>query len=334
MNYYEELGLKPDASPAEIRQAYRNLARLLHPDRHPDPELRRLAGGQMKRLNTIYETLSDPLRRRDYDTGLGQTLAVVRPAALRLAPKANIFSYRNTALVAVSIAGALAWWQLASDAEPSASTAATIVRSVPAKSTGSKPRVRDSAKRSTRQREWDKVPAQENGAAASAPTLEPPVVSMIESGPPALAHSVTPMPAAPEPVAASVSAPAIQNVPRFGGIWVYVRQRLPASKRSEYPAEFIEAVISEEGTQLNGRYRARYNIADRPISAEVAFQFVGKAEDSRAGLQWTGAGGAQGEVRLVLLSANSMQLDWIATSLGTQLGLASGTAVLTRLRER
>jgi hypothetical protein len=74
-------------------------------------------------------------------------------------------------------------------------------------------------------------------------------------------------------------------------------------------------------------------VADRPISSEVSFRFEGRAEAGGASLTWTGAGGAEGEAKLALLSRNSMRLDWVATTLGTQLGLASGTAVLTRRQE-
>jgi len=35
MNYYEELGLSRAATTEQVRQAYRNLVRLLHPDQHP-----------------------------------------------------------------------------------------------------------------------------------------------------------------------------------------------------------------------------------------------------------------------------------------------------------
>jgi curved DNA-binding protein CbpA len=43
MNYYEELRLTPSASAEEIRQAYRELVRLLHPDQRREEGLRRAA---------------------------------------------------------------------------------------------------------------------------------------------------------------------------------------------------------------------------------------------------------------------------------------------------
>jgi molecular chaperone DnaJ len=62
---YEVLGVERDASEREIKKAFRRLARELHPDvnRH-DPE----AEEKFKAAAEAYEVLSDPERRRTYDT--------------------------------------------------------------------------------------------------------------------------------------------------------------------------------------------------------------------------------------------------------------------------
>jgi curved DNA-binding protein CbpA len=70
MNYYEEFGIPRDASAAKIRQAYKTLARVLHPDAHPDEALKGMAERQMKRLNAMLETLLDADKRRAYDASL------------------------------------------------------------------------------------------------------------------------------------------------------------------------------------------------------------------------------------------------------------------------
>lgn len=62
MEYYNTLGVAKTASDAEIKAAYRKLAMKHHPDRGGDE-------AQFKNLNTAYETLSDPEKRRMYDLG-------------------------------------------------------------------------------------------------------------------------------------------------------------------------------------------------------------------------------------------------------------------------
>src|SRR5208337_1997134 len=70
MDHYEELGLDRRASPEEIRQAYKRLARLLHPDLCGDEPVRQLADLQMKRLNAVLALLTNPAERTDYDRAL------------------------------------------------------------------------------------------------------------------------------------------------------------------------------------------------------------------------------------------------------------------------
>jgi DnaJ-class molecular chaperone len=63
---YEVLGVKPDASPDEIRKAYRKLAKQLHPDINPGkPE----AEARFKQVTGAHDLLSDADKRARYDRG-------------------------------------------------------------------------------------------------------------------------------------------------------------------------------------------------------------------------------------------------------------------------
>jgi DnaJ-class molecular chaperone len=63
-DYYEVLGVGRDANRAEVKTAFRRLARELHPDVNDhDPE----AEEKFKQAAEAYEVLSDPERRRAYD---------------------------------------------------------------------------------------------------------------------------------------------------------------------------------------------------------------------------------------------------------------------------
>ncbi len=64
-DYYRTLGVKREASEQEIKQAYRKLARKLHPDVNPGDKT---AEAKFKEVNEAYEVLSDKEKRQKYDT--------------------------------------------------------------------------------------------------------------------------------------------------------------------------------------------------------------------------------------------------------------------------
>ena len=63
MSYYDDLGLPFDASPEQIREAYFEAVRYLHPDVNPDPNVRE----EFLQVQKAYETLSNVKSKSDFD---------------------------------------------------------------------------------------------------------------------------------------------------------------------------------------------------------------------------------------------------------------------------
>lgn len=64
IDYYKILEIKKNASPEEIKKAYRKLARKYHPDLNPNDES---AHRKFQQINEANEVLSDPEKRKKYD---------------------------------------------------------------------------------------------------------------------------------------------------------------------------------------------------------------------------------------------------------------------------
>ena len=101
-DYYAVLGVSKTASQAEIKKAYRRLARELHPDTNTDPE----AEKRFKEANEAHAVLADPEKRKQYDelganwqayqqTGFGSQGATDW-AGFGGAPGGTRWSYRTT----------------------------------------------------------------------------------------------------------------------------------------------------------------------------------------------------------------------------------------------
>ena len=66
-DYYEVLEVSKEATPEEIRKAYKKLAIKWHPDKHVDDK--KEAEEKFKEIAEAYSVLSDPDKKKEYDTG-------------------------------------------------------------------------------------------------------------------------------------------------------------------------------------------------------------------------------------------------------------------------
>lgn len=313
MDYYEELGVHRVAEVEEIRRAWRNMARLLHPDQQREEGLRLLAETQMKRLNEICALLTDPVERLRYDRSLLGAPPPPRPPAGRhprwmLAAVLAVFAVAAAALYPRRAA------PRTMSHVPESVTAATPL---PAPKPVRRRAIHRDAPAPLR-RQQEPPPAE----ALASPSEPPPEIAATGPDPPPL----------PGLLPATLAQPAEQPAPSIAGAWFYAPLKASPGSVVLYPPEFVELFITEAAGTIHGRYRARYKVGDRPISGDVQFSFDGRPQDGPVVLAWTGSAGASGEIRLKLLAGDTLQVNWHATEFGDSMGLASGAAILTRRR--
>ncbi len=97
-NYYDVLGVSPNATDAEIHAAYRALVVRFHPDRNPIANAEQLT----VMLNHAWETLKDPERRKAYDATLpAETLLVESEEKLLDLPVCELCGAQNPTISSV-----------------------------------------------------------------------------------------------------------------------------------------------------------------------------------------------------------------------------------------
>jgi Ca-activated chloride channel family protein len=87
-NLYAVLGVSPEATQEDIREAYRVAARRFHPDANPNEG----ADLQFRDIVTAYEVLGNPLQRVDYDTGRRKFRDEPGYFSLRVTPSKRVLS--------------------------------------------------------------------------------------------------------------------------------------------------------------------------------------------------------------------------------------------------
>lgn len=89
VSYYDELEIKNNATEDEIKRAYRHLAKMYHPDRHPNDASK---NERFIRIAKAYEVLKDVKTRADYDAILAKKK--VNQASIK--QKEAAFTYPNS----------------------------------------------------------------------------------------------------------------------------------------------------------------------------------------------------------------------------------------------
>lgn len=89
-DYYRLLGVSRDAPEREIKKAYYNVARELHPDKAKSPEEAKVNSDKLAQISQAYNTLKDAKKRAEYDSTLsGKSAGPAAPPVTRSTPPSS-----------------------------------------------------------------------------------------------------------------------------------------------------------------------------------------------------------------------------------------------------
>lgn len=315
LTHYDDLGLRVGATNEEIREAYLNLVRLLHPDLSSEPALKRFSENQLKRVSRAYAVLSDPDRRRRYDSqlnGAADEDPEIPATVKRSAGRSRARAWITLGWLICAFAGIIGiGWYVSQESGTPADPA--NVSAAPDPSAAKTPAV--SADANDKSAELDSLRSDlESAKAERERAFEQTVLQAKEldfltgrllAGRPALGSS------------------------RLAGIWVLPQPKV-IEAASAFNPEAVDLIINAQQDTVQGRFRARYPGMGAPDPPMVRFYFEGKLADDVANATWNGEDGSKGEIQLKLSSDNALQLVWSTTQTGKQSGPDSGILALVR----
>jgi hypothetical protein len=358
MDFYEELGVSRFASLDEIRGAYRRRARLFHPDRYPNAELRAIAEAEMRRVNDIAVILTHPQERLRYDrtlTAEGVAADTNQNRSFRAA-HSPLRSEFKVALLLVAGAAASLTCILALRVEPASATATPVAAANPAHTAlvhSAKPERKPSrvplspmeGKRMVETAEASLPPIQADIAWQNLIPLLPPFQfaradKPVKAPAPAPPNSESPSDSVgglhidsadtPASLPSDEIRPAHRNS-GLVGLWRYTRSAQRPALTGVFAAQEVEVGITSQSGIIYGYYEGRYVSPQGPVSREASFQFSGTAEKESARTTWSSPDGSRGEIRLHMASEDSLEMVWIASHPGRRGQLASGKIILARV---
>jgi curved DNA-binding protein CbpA len=321
ISFYDELGLEPGATADSIRETYRSLVRLLHPDQQTDPQLKSVAEAQMRKLNRIYAVLSDPEKRAQYDALLQG--AAERPSLIlsdeTAAPARRWGRGLGVSLVIAAVVAGIIYSASGSGHDADDPAVSLNKRSI-ARTTGSTATDQNEELQQLRS-EVNALETERNRALEELARLR-------GGGPAPRRDRMQPTPS-PEPPDGSIATSLPKS--NFGGEWYWTRSMQPSSElRGSYQPDSIDVTLTERNGVIKGSYRAKYRVPDTTVNPDVSFEFAATLAGPILICPWTGPGGARGEVMVRQTSANSLQVDWTASELGALQRVSTGSAVLAR----
>ncbi|HVW11051.1 MAG TPA: DnaJ domain-containing protein [Bryobacteraceae bacterium] len=331
ITYYEELGVEETASADEIRDAFRTLVRLLHPDQQSDPQLREMAERQMRKLNRVYAVLSDPDRRTAYNEALDEPHNAA-PIIVFSGADGNLkkLIVRVAAFAGIVLGSALLIWFMATSngndgRVPEAHASSARSADGPDDPGDQIARLRDQLRSAEGERDSALEQLEKlGGKAALARAHEAETASASKAA--SLVAEKEPPPRPTE----TQEPPA--NSAQFTGLWVFTKGNGSASPggKSQYSPEYIELTVSQQNGALHGQYHSRYQVLDHAISPDVDFTFNGTPSGDAVSSAWQGPGGARGRVTMKLVSPGTVDLAWNSSELGSLQWLTSGDATLVK----